>query len=431
MAIVKTLKSTVTGLDMYNAIRNDAVTNEFRERIPEGTLTNLKDVQQAMAEYTPSYNEFMSALINRIGLVLLNYKLWSNPLGQFKRKLEYGQTIEEIQTDLIKSELVDPKETNDPFKKNIPPVGVIFHNVDRQQTYTVTINEDRVRTAFISWDGIKQLTDSVISSLYNQYYLDDYLCCREVLFDALEHKKGLMVPCPYVQDEDTGKNFLKLVKLYAEKMHFLTNKYNAYGFYTFTDRQSLVLFVTPDTKNVLDVDVLAYVFQASMTNIDFQVIVVDELPYGVSGVLCDAEFLRIYNYTERSTSLFNPKDLSTQYFLNTRNVYSSSIFKNFVGFADPAKISTFQIDPTEGSVTGTSGGSLNFTTTIKYTPGIVFEDCVPVYSVAPVKEGVTIDADSGILTFTPGAATTGETYTVTATSSLDSGVTSTATVTVK
>lgn len=432
MALVKNIKKTVTGLDIFNAIRNDEVSSEFKERIPEGTLTNLKDVAAAMEQYTPSYNEFMDALINRIGLTILNYRMWQNPLSQFKRKLEYGQTIQEIQTDLIKAVVLNFKNENNPFAKNIPDTKVVYHNIDKQNTYTITINEDQVRTAFLSWDGIKQLTDSVITTLYNSYYWDDYLCCREVLVNACEKKKGYLVSCPYVGDkgEDAAKQFTRAVKTYARKLKYLSKLYNASGINTFTPPENLVLFIDPEVSQNIDVNVLSAAFQLAYAKIGFTIIEVDELPYGVSGILCDAEFLRIYNYTERMTSLFNPKDLSTNYFLNVRNVYSSSILKNCVIFADPAKYS-FEIKPTEASVTGTSGGSVNFTTTVKYGPGVVFEDPVPVYSVTPTKAGVTIDADSGILTFDPAAATTGETFTVRATSSLDPTVFVEAVVTVK
>lgn len=432
MALVKNIKETVTGLDIFNAVRNDEVSSEFRERIPEGTLTNLKDVAAAMEQYTPSYNEFMDALMNRIGLTILNFRMWSNPLSQFKRKLEYGQTVQEIQTDLIKAVALNFKNENNPFAKNIPDTKVVYHNVDKQNTYPVTINEDQVRTAFLSWDGIKQLTDSVITTLYNSYYWDDYLCCREVLVNACEKKKGYLVSCPYVGDkgEDAAKQFTRAVKTYAGKLKFMSKLYNAYKINTFTPPESLVLFIDPAVKQTIDVNVLSAAFQLAYAKIEFTIIEVDELPYGVSGILCDAEFLRIYNYTERMTSLFNPKDLSTNYFLNVRNVYSSSILKNCVIFADPAKYS-FKIEPTEGSVTGTSGGSVNFTTTVEYGPGVVFDDPVPTYSVTPTKAGVTIDADSGILTFEPAAATTGEKYTVRATSSLDPAVFVEAVVTVK
>lgn len=432
MAVIKELKTSVTGVDMFNAIRNsDSVTNAFKDRIPEGTLTNLKDVQAAMEAYPESYNEFVQALINRIGKTVVNSRMWSNPLAQFKQTLELGQSVQEIQVDLVKAAASDPKNENNPFAKNIPNMAVVYHNLDKQNIYTVTINEDRIRTAFVSWDALRQFNDAVVTQLFNSYYYDDYLCIREVLHNACTEKKGLLVSTPLVTDESSGKAFLGAVKLYAEKMGFMSDKYNAMHFNTFSQKNQLVLFVTPDTKNVLDVQVLAYVFQAAMANIDMAVITVDELPYGVSGMLCDVEFLRIYNYTERMTSQYNPKDLSMNYFLNVRNIYSSSILKNCVIFADPARISTFQIKPTEGEITGTTGGSLAFTTTIEYTPGIVFKDCVPTYSVAPEKSGVTIDADSGLLTIDPAAASAGESYTVTATSSLDPGVTSVATVTIK
>ena len=171
-------------------------------------------------------------------------------MSQFKRKLEYGQTIQEIQTDLIKAVALNFKNENNPFAKNIPDTKVVYHNVDKQNTYIVTINEDQVRTAFLSWDSIKQLTDSVITTLYTSYYWDDYLCCREVLVNACEKKKGFLVSCPYVGDkgEDAAKQFTRAVKTYARKLKYLSKLYNASGIKTFTPPENLVLFIDPEVS---------------------------------------------------------------------------------------------------------------------------------------------------------------------------------------
>ena len=72
---VRALNENVTGVDIYNAVRNE-LSDTFRDRIPEGNANNIKDVYKAMDNYEPAKNEFLNALVNRIGMVLINSKVW-------------------------------------------------------------------------------------------------------------------------------------------------------------------------------------------------------------------------------------------------------------------------------------------------------------------------------------------------------------------
>ena len=44
---VRALNKDVTGVDIYNAVRNE-LSDTFRDRIPEGNAANIKDVYKAM-----------------------------------------------------------------------------------------------------------------------------------------------------------------------------------------------------------------------------------------------------------------------------------------------------------------------------------------------------------------------------------------------
>ena len=89
---VRALNENVTGVDIYNAVRNE-LSDTFRDRIPEGNANNIKDVYKAMDNYEPAKNEFLNALVNRIGMVLINSKVWQNPLAQFRKELALGDTV--------------------------------------------------------------------------------------------------------------------------------------------------------------------------------------------------------------------------------------------------------------------------------------------------------------------------------------------------
>ena len=59
------------GVNVLNVIRQNA-TAVYQDRIPEATAENLHEVGDAILTYEAQTNEFVNALVNRIGLVILN-----------------------------------------------------------------------------------------------------------------------------------------------------------------------------------------------------------------------------------------------------------------------------------------------------------------------------------------------------------------------
>ncbi|PGO61690.1 hypothetical protein, partial [Bacillus cereus] len=53
-------------IEILNRIRNDA-TSDYQRRIPAATKGSVADVVQHLTSYTPHFNEFTDALINRVG----------------------------------------------------------------------------------------------------------------------------------------------------------------------------------------------------------------------------------------------------------------------------------------------------------------------------------------------------------------------------
>ena len=73
-----------TGIDVLNAIRNNS-TYDYQERVPYATRENFKEVSQAILSSTATMNNFLNQLVNRIGLVMITSKMYTNPLKMFKR----------------------------------------------------------------------------------------------------------------------------------------------------------------------------------------------------------------------------------------------------------------------------------------------------------------------------------------------------------
>lgn len=76
---------TATSADILNAIRNSA-TNDYKNYVPVVTADAeiIRSVGSILMQNPSLMNEFLSALCNRIGKVLINSRLYNNPWAVFK-----------------------------------------------------------------------------------------------------------------------------------------------------------------------------------------------------------------------------------------------------------------------------------------------------------------------------------------------------------
>lgn len=96
---------TATSVDILNAIRNNASAN-YQDYVPvaDATAESIREIGSIIMNYTALQNEFLNSLINRIGMVMITSKMYSNPLSVFKKgKLDFGETTEEIFVELASS----------------------------------------------------------------------------------------------------------------------------------------------------------------------------------------------------------------------------------------------------------------------------------------------------------------------------------------
>ena len=133
---VKTLSASAP--QIINAIRNDASIN-YKNYVPYATpdAESIRAIGAVIMDNTALKNEFLNALINRIGRVVVTSKLYSNPWAVFKKgKLEFGETIEEIFVNLAKPFQYSPEtaETN-VWKREIPDVRAAFHTLNFKKFY--------------------------------------------------------------------------------------------------------------------------------------------------------------------------------------------------------------------------------------------------------------------------------------------------------
>ena len=136
---IKTL--TNSSVDILNAIRNSASQN-YQDYVPYATADaeSIRSIGAIIMDYPALQNEFLRALINRIGRVVINSRLYRNPWAVFKKgELEMGETIEEVFVDLARPYQFDQAVAEtEVFKREMPDVKSAFHIMNYKTFYTIT-----------------------------------------------------------------------------------------------------------------------------------------------------------------------------------------------------------------------------------------------------------------------------------------------------
>ena len=74
------------GAKVFNVVRENA-SKVFMETVPSATEDNIQTISNILFNdaYQPMLNEFVTNLINRIGLTIIRNKTFSNPLSSSTR----------------------------------------------------------------------------------------------------------------------------------------------------------------------------------------------------------------------------------------------------------------------------------------------------------------------------------------------------------
>ena len=334
-------------------------TNDYQQRIPEPTQTNIAATMQALFDPMNKnyYNQFMDALIMRIGDTFVHQQSFKNPLAVFKKsRMMYGSTLQEIIPKWIRAHsYVDDAE--DVFKMARPDVAAWYHSQNRRDRYDITINRAELRTAFTESQGLNRLVASIMDIPMNSDEYDEYRIMLQLIAEYDRHWgffKHALSAAP--TDEATGKEFLYWLRAYAKKLQFPTTTYNN-GAITdipiFVEPRELVILMTPETQAAIDVYTLASVFQLDKADIQQRIVIVDEFPIADDdcvALLTTEDFFMCRDTEYETDSIYNPKTLSTNYFLHHWGIYSVSPFVPAIMFTVGGDSTT--IDEVEQTVTG-------------------------------------------------------------------------------
>ena len=359
------------GANVLNVIRQNA-TAVYQDRIPEATAENLHEVGDAILTYEAQANEFVNALVNRIGLVILNNRMATNPLAALKKgRLAVGETIEEIYIDVIKAQTYDPRAAQDTlFKRHLPNVSSVFHSVDSQLNYPLTISNEQLRKAFMSYDSLDRFIAGLVDSMYKSATLDEFIQMKQLISEWNANGRFIIEPITAVTDAASAREAMIKIKAVSDGMTIFNNQMNYAGVWTSTPKDEQYLITTPDFNARMDVDVLAAAFHMDKAEFAGHVIVVDNIgdlgDDGIEAILVDKNWYQVYDYLRTFKTAYNGEGLYWNYFYHVWMVYSLSPFANAVAFgtATPT-VTAVTVTPTAATVK--AGGTVQITTSVTGT----------------------------------------------------------------
>lgn len=439
---VSTLNAST--INILNTIRANAGL-EYQNNIPVvEKAADIPVVGQCLMGYPALANQFLNALINRIALVRVKSANFNNMYTDLKKGyLEYGETVEEVFVEIAKAREFSAEKANSrELKRSIPDVRSSFHCINFRVQYPITIEDEQLRTAFLSIDGVQDLITKIVDSLYRANEYDEFLLFKYILIKSIT--KGKMYPIA-IDETDFDNNAIAF-RGASNTLEFINTKYNACGVHTSTKKEDQYIFMSADFNAKYDVKTLASAFNmdkamfsghlkliddwTTFDNERFSVITENSdmiepitteelnLMSKVKAVLVDREFFQFYDNMTKFTETYVASGMYWNYFLNVWKTISYSPFSNAIVFVDstqsmelPTAI-TLEVLSKDTASNGTvftvdcknDGVTLHDNTTFVQTLDAINNEVAVhkygAYIFSPESKGVTVEVKLGDATYT-------------------------------
>lgn len=359
---LRPLRDDLTNVEWLNAVRNEAG-YDYQRRVPEATQANVQTVIQNLFNYKPLMNQFIDALVNRIGLVIFQNTIWTNPLAKFKRgTLEYGETIEEIMAGLLEATAYDADR--DELEKEVfgamtPEVQASYHTVNRRDRYKLTIKEPLLRNAFLTSNGLGEFITNLMSMPQTSDQWDEYLLMSNLFkeFDMAGGFFNIQVPDVSDQSSDSAESrfLLRRMRELSNTLPFISRLYNPAGMPVAARPEDLELFVTATAEAAMDVEALAAAFNIGKAEFGGRRTVMPVEHFGIPGVqaiITTRNFFVVADQRIDTTAIQNPAALFTNYWLHHWEVISASRFVPVVMFNSERASTVISVNETPVSSIG-------------------------------------------------------------------------------
>ena len=350
-------------IDIINTIRANA-SAAYQNTVPAiADVSDIPKVGEALYGYPAHANEFLTALMNQIAQVRIKSALFNNAYAELKKGyLEFGETVEEVFVSIAKARefSVEKAEARE-FKRTLPDVKSAFHLMNWRVQYPITVQQEDLRRAFTSADGVTDLIAQIIGAVMTAAEYDEYLLFKYLIIKGIA--KGKLYPVGVNVTADI-KNAAKSFRGTSNQLEFMNTKYNETGVHTVTSKADQYIFMDAQFNADYDVDVLASAFNMDKATFTGHLKLIDDfttfdnerfdeirancdmieevtatelgLMADVVAVLVDKEWFQVYDNLTMMTEKQVASGVYWNYFYNVWKTVDTSPFSNAVVFVDGA-----------------------------------------------------------------------------------------------
>lgn len=371
-----------TSLELLNVIRGSLGT-DYQSRVPEATRENIKSVGNTILDYTPHANMFLTALMNRIGRVVIDKMESIDDIYSIfgEERLEFGDTIQKIFIDIPNMHNFEGTATQNPASMLSIEKGTIhveFTSVDRRVFYKTTISIPEIKEAFITAEKLDAFVTALVESLATAWSLDKYIMLTNTLAEHCKYATSasgngvnriLKVPSSVARYNTTtkevewdsvgAKNFLKLLRIASRSLKFAHKlDYGEIDDETFlfekkgqikavrTPVNNQVVALEVSTMATIDVDALATLFNLSKGEYETRMLELEDGALGENvlaeyyqlGFICDKDAVIRGTSFEDKDSFKNPEHEYVNFWSHYWGYMAVSKFKDFV----PIVVETYE-----------------------------------------------------------------------------------------
>lgn len=224
--------------------------------------------------------------------------------------------------------------------------------------YPVTIQDEDLRMAFLSINGVTDLIAKIVDQVYTGAEYDEFLLFKYLLVKAISH--GKMKPeSVTISGSDLSDSAVKFRGI-SNVLPFMSTAYNEAGVKTNTPKERQVIFMDAMFNAQFDVNVLASAFNMDRADFMGRLFLIDNwtefdnerfeiirensdgleeitaeelaLLADVKAVVMDENWFQVYDNNNKFTEKYVASGMYWNYFYHTWKTISYSPFANAVAF---------------------------------------------------------------------------------------------------
>lgn len=308
-------------------------TNDFQQRIPNPTQAGIAATAAALAEPMNGdlWNQFSAGLNNTIGYTLIDALRWDNPFDTFRREnLRFGNSIREIMPKWIKA------HTYSDSSKNLLDIDKAdfaqwVYSVNYETKFPWDLNRAELLRAMSGPDGSTAINDLYTATAIQAINSDAHAMattCIELFAEADRRWDGGLYRMHVDQGSDRKENavaLLEAIRTMVYRLPWPSRLYNHVQVPVFAKPGELVVFVTPETRAMIDVRAYAELFNVSYAEMQARIMVIPEIPVANAlAVITTDNFIHWHDTVYGIFSFFNIDTLNDKQILHHQAVVGAN-----------------------------------------------------------------------------------------------------------